>query len=158
MCKIIELCKYRKSERQNNTNTKRINRPLWFYELNEGVRNLALKNQDIIIASVKENLLDNYYSKLNELHITQGEYSMDSFLSSALDLSNPFSVPHGVQFKRNTHLSMISENDWYNITDIIIRYSINHFFHILDLPEPFDLVRDYSWTSIVVDVPNMLNE
>lgn len=154
VAKIIELCKYRKSRLLIKEAKTSVKHPIWFYELNDGINNLASKNQDIIISNVKEQFLNSYYIKLNKINLTKNEYSVDSFLIDTLDLLTPFSIPHGVQFARNHYLDMISDHDWCNLTDIIIRICVNNTYKIMDLIQPFDFAKEYSWNSLLVDITN----
>ena len=154
MAKIIELSEYRKNKNKKQPTSSK-NNPVLFYELNEGVKNLALKNQATIVTNVKEYMIDNYHSKLNKLMMKDFEYSFDTFLIENLELTLPFAVNHGVQFSRNHYLSMISDHDWTNLIDIIVRISLNSYYHLLSDVDPYEMAIDYTWTSVIVDIPNV---
>jgi len=154
VAKIIELSEYKKNKHNKPTSNPKNNLVL-FYQLNEGIHNLALKNQDIIVTNAKEYLLDSYYNKLNKLILKECEYSFDTFLIEHLDLTLPFTIKHSVQFSRNHYLSMISDHDWSNIVDIIVRTSLISYYHLSNDMEPYEMAIDYTWTSVTVDLPNL---
>ncbi len=155
MCKVIELDKYRKDKSRHKYKNAIIHGPVWFYELNDGIKQLAFKDMELIIKNVQENVMAGYHQALKLQHLNELNYSVDDYITDTLNVNIPFLIVHGIQLARGYHLRVISENDWNNITDIIIRICIiTHYQLWSEDAEPLFFVNQYSWDSIQVDVPN----
>ena len=155
MSKVIELDKYRKDKHRQKYKNVILRGPVWFYELNDGIKQLALKDMELIIHNVQENLMEGYQKALKLQHFNELNYSLDQYIVDSLNVNIPFSIVHGIQLSRGYHLRVISENDWNNITDIIIRICmITHYQLWSEDAEPLFFVDQYSWDSIQIDVPN----
>lgn len=153
MSKIIELDKYRKNKLRKKRYYAPIQGPVWFYELNEGIKQLACKDAHIIIQNVKECLFREYHEFLQSNGFDKRKYSMDQYIIRHLNIKEPFSIAHGIEFSRGHHLKVISENDWNNISDIIIRISLMIHYHLCNREiEPIELVDQYIWDSIQIDI------
>lgn len=157
LSKVIELSKHRKIKSSSRCNRSMTNEPPWFYELNEGIGKLVHKNLDHIVSNIHDNI--NIPCKYILKDNTHGDnsYFMDSDITDHVNLIDPFSIHHKLQFNRGIQLSIISENDWLNITDIIIRMAMIIHYDLWDGPlEPFHFSHQYRWTSIKVDRYNEL--
>lgn len=153
MSKVIVLDKYRKSKHREACKNIILKGPVWFYELNDGIRQLALKDMDIILQSVQANLVEGYHQALQLHHLNESNYTIDDYIIDSINVNVPFSITHGIQLSRGYNLKIISENDWNNITDIIIRMCLIIHYNLWDKEvEPVFFVNQYTWDSIQIDV------
>lgn len=155
MSKVIKLDKYRKDKSHQKYKNVVLRGPVWFYELNDGIKQLAFKDMELIIQNVQENAMDGYHQALKLQHLNEFNYSIDDYIVDTLNVNIPFAIVHGIQLSRGHQLRIISENDWNNITDIIMRICIITYYQLWNEGvEPLFFVNQYSWDSIQVDVPN----
>ncbi len=153
MCKVIDLDKYKKSKNRKDWRNVPLYGPVWFYELNDGIKQLARKDAPIIIQNIKEHLSCDYYHFLQVNSLDNKQYTIDQYITQHMNAHDPFAISHSIQFSRGANLKIISENDWNNISDMIIRISLLNYFKLLPTEaEPVDLAGRYFWDSIQVDI------
>ncbi|QEK12390.1 hypothetical protein FQB35_08375 [Crassaminicella thermophila] len=149
MTKIIVLSDYSKHRPKKNFKNKTINDPICFYELNDGIKKLAYKYMDTIIRNIQDNFLHTHYQKITSLNKKKKNLFKDFYIPKYLNVNSPFSICHNIKLIRGHHLKAISENDWYNITDMIIRIcTITYYDLCKEEVQPIDLAHQYRWTSI----------
>ncbi|QZY56521.1 hypothetical protein [Crassaminicella profunda] len=149
MAKIIALSKYRKNKFHKSCKNLCIHGPIYFHDLNDGIKKLAYKYMDTIIQSIQDNLIEspNHQSVLED--------SQRSYITQYLNVKDSFSIYHEVKLLRGYQLKDISENDWNNITDIIIRLSAIIYYNLWkEEVQPIHFVDQYTWTSIHTDPSN----
>ncbi|MBB6218980.1 hypothetical protein HNQ80_005158 [Anaerosolibacter carboniphilus] len=153
MCKVIELDKYKKNQTRKDWRNIPLYGPVWFYELNDGIKQLARKDAAIIVQNIKEHLSCEYYHFLEANSLDSKQYTIEQYIAQHINVNDPFSISHSIQFSRGANLKIISENDWNNISDMIIRISILDYYNLLPVEvEPVDLVSRYFWDSIKIDI------
>lgn len=155
MAKVISLDEYITKKKRRNHLSRHTTHPIWFHEINDGIKALALRDKDLIYNNIKYNYYDEYLYFTNINHITMDEYSFEDYLRDNIDLEEAFDIVHGVEFSKGYDLNRLSENDWENIADIIVRISLTTILFDGDnLTEPNRLASEYDWDSIGFDYNN----
>jgi hypothetical protein len=78
---------------------------------------------------------------------------MEQYIVQHINIKEPFAISHSIQFSRAATLKIISENDWNNISDLIIRISLSDYYKLTPTEvEPINLVSRYTWDSIRIDI------
>ncbi|MCT4621169.1 MAG: hypothetical protein N4A62_17495 [Marinisporobacter sp.] len=143
MAKIITLSNYKKNKFRKSYKNLSIGDPIDFHDLNDGIEKLTHKYMDTIIQSIESNLIKTptYQGDLGSLQ------SLNP--SPYLNIKDPFSIHHQVKLLRGYQLKNISENDWTNITDIIVRLSAIIYYNLCkETVQPIHFVDQYIWTTI----------
>ncbi|QUH21135.1 hypothetical protein [Alkaliphilus sp. B6464] len=152
MSKVISLNEYITQKKKKKYSDQSITHPIWFHEINDGIKALALRDKDLIYNNIKYNYYDEYLYFVNINHIAMDEYTFEDYLRDNINLEQPFDVVHGVEFSKGYDLNRLSENDWENIADIIVRISITIILFGEDSSiEPNKLADEYDWDSIGFD-------
>jgi len=152
LAKVISLNEYITQKKKKNYSAQSLTHPIWFHEISNGIKALALRDKNLIYSNIKYNYYDEYLYFVNIKHMTMDDYTFDDYLRDNLDLEEPFDVVHGVEFSRGYDLNRLSENDWENIADIIVRISITTILYDEDSSiEPSKLADEYDWDSIGFD-------
>jgi hypothetical protein len=153
VCKVIELHKYKENKTRKNWRNVPLYGPVWFYELNDGIKQLARKDSTIIVRNIKEHLSCNYYDFLAANNLDAKQYTMEQYIIQHININEPFAISHSIQFSRGATLKIISENDWNNISDLIVRVSLSDYYKLTPTEiEPVNLVGRYTWDSVKIDV------
>lgn len=139
-------------KKKRNYSSKSLNYPIWFHEISNGIKALALRDKNLIYNNIKYNYYDEYLYCVNVNNLTTDDYTFEDYLRDNLNLDQPFDIVHGVEFSKGYDLNRLSENDWENIADIIVRISISLILFGEDSSmEPNILANEYDWDSIGFD-------
>ncbi|SCX95569.1 hypothetical protein [Alkaliphilus peptidifermentans] len=148
MTKVISLNDYQSRKRHKIHSGSCI----YFNDINEGIKNLALKDKELIFRNIKY-YYNHQYTQYIKRNNTSGDYSFQSYLSNKLNILQPFRINHGIDFASEYAYSDISINDWKNISDIVVRISLNHTLGIIqEQLDPLHLAQQYSWEKVQVDL------
>ncbi|ABR49207.1 hypothetical protein Amet_3067 [Alkaliphilus metalliredigens QYMF] len=152
MSKVISLDEYVKQKKKKKQFSQDAARPLWFTEINDGIKGLALKDKDVILENVRYTYHDEYIYFVNVSRLTLEEYTFLTYIKEHIDLEEPFEVTHGVEFSKGYDLNGLTRNDWENIADIIVRTSLSATVDPFGLTlEPNDIADQYEWDTVLVD-------
>ena len=152
MSKVISLNEYIVQKKKKSYTSQSLNHPIWFHEIKDGIKALALRDKKVIYNNIKYNYYDEYLYFVNINHMALEEYPFENYLKDNINLDEPFDIVHGVKFSKGYDLNRLSENDWDNIADIIVRISITSTLFGEDfLIEPNKLAGEYDWDSVGFD-------
>ncbi|ABW18765.1 hypothetical protein [Alkaliphilus oremlandii] len=152
MAKVISLNEYIVQKKKRSYSSRSLTHPIWFHEISDGIKSLALRDKDVIYNNIKYNYYDEYLYFVNRNHMALEDYTFEDYLKDTINLNEPFDIVHGVEFSKGYDLNRLSENDWENIADIIVRISITTIlFQENFVLEPNQLADEYDWDSIGFD-------
>lgn len=152
MAKVISLNEYITQKKKKQNSKKSLNHPIWFHEISNGIKSLAIRDKELIFNNIKYNYYDEYLYCININHIDMDNHTFEDYLMNNIDLEEPFQIVHGIEFSKGYDLNKLSENDWENIADIIVRISMSIIlFEENWTLDPEDLSDDYDWDSIGFD-------
>ncbi len=152
MAKVISLNEYITHKKKKQNSKKSLTHPIWFHEISSGIKSLALRDKDLIFDNIKYNYYDEYLYYININHVDMDKYTFEDYLKDNIDLDEPFEIVHGIEFSKGYDLNKLSENDWQNIADIIVRISMSTILFEEDcIIQPDELADDYDWDSIGFD-------
>lgn len=157
MAKVISLDDYisHKQKKKKSYYSKATTYPIWFHEISDGIKSLALRDKELIYDNIKYNYYDEYLYYTNINHILMDDYTFEDYLRDNINLKESFDIVHGVEFSKGYDLNRLSENDWENIADIVVRISLTTIlFNDNALVSPSVLASEYEWDSIGFDYTN----
>lgn len=150
MTKVISLSSYCSKKKPNKLSP--YGSLVWFKELSEGIQALATQDRELIFKNIKYNYFNEYVHYVNTQAL-DSNYSFIDYLKGFVNVNEPFKVYHGVDFHGEQSRSRLSQNDWRNIADIIVRISL---ISTLDSSsrkvDPAFLAAQYSWEQVQMDV------
>ncbi|KAB3539071.1 hypothetical protein F8154_01165 [Alkaliphilus pronyensis] len=157
MTKVIGLKNYQSKKSQRKCVDLSDANTIDFKEIKEGIKNLALKDKEVIFSNVKYYYKQQYKKYLSNRNTI--DFTFKSFLANNLNLKEPFKINHGIDFAREYAYNSISVDDWKNISDIIVRMSLSYTLDIIEEQEklekqldPLFLAKQYKWEKVKIDI------
>ncbi|GAB6084801.1 hypothetical protein [Alkaliphilus crotonatoxidans] len=150
MAKVISLNQYIQQRQQKNS-FQPSPRPIWFSDISQAISTIAFKDQELIYRNIRYHYYNLFLAHVNQGGIQDNSYCFQHYLKEHLNLNEPFQITHGVDFS-GARINRLSQNDWENIADMIVRISLSHYLNDLTINSDIEkLAHQYSWDQVMVD-------
>ncbi|WP_026476268.1 hypothetical protein [Alkaliphilus transvaalensis] len=153
MAKLISFHDY--IHKKNNKKRPPLTRsnPIGFSDIKNGILSIAIKDQELIYKNIKYNYYHQYVEYIQLSGMIDSQYSFINYIEDHLNLEEPFEILHGVDFSGEKSLNRLSDDDWENIADMIVRISL--CFTLEDEVGEIDLLplaEQYEWDYVLLDM------
>ncbi len=152
MTKVISINDYLNKKNDKISSPLQQTNPIWFSEICEGIKTIAFKDQELIYKNVKYNYYSQYINYVQLNGLIDNSYSFLNYINDHINLKSPFKIFHGVDFSGEYSINRLSDNDWINIADMIVRISLSYYLkknsHDIKLHQ---LAQQYEWDYVIMD-------